>query len=233
MHRTDIPRTVLDTVLNRRGRRFAYDAIDPAKTALVVVDMQKYFMAEPWMGACPIAQEIVPNVNRLAARLRDRGGCVVWIQTEATAESRESWANLRALYSDVAATRRWKELARESDGFALWEGLDVESGDERVIKTRYSAFVPGSSDLDRVLRARGIDTIVITGVATNVCCESTGRDGMMMGYRTILVADGNATATDEEHLATLRTFLSYFGDVQSADEVLAHLDRGDASAAAE
>ena len=69
----------------------------------------------------------------------------------------------------------------------------------------------------------GRDTIAIAGVATNVCCESTGRDCMMRGFRTIMVSDANASFSEAEHQAALLNFITYFGDVQSTEEVVARL----------
>ena len=68
-----------------------------------------------------------------------------------------------------------------------------------------------------VLRGRGIDTLLVTGTVTSVCCESTARDAMMLNFKTIMVTDGNAAMTDEEHNAALTDFYLTFGDVMSTD----------------
>jgi ureidoacrylate peracid hydrolase len=93
--------------------------------------------------------------------------------------------------------------------------------DKIAIKYRYSAFIPYPSELDDLLRTHGIDTLLITGVATSTCCESTARDAAMHGYRTIMVSDANADNTDTLHNHTLGKFLVTFGDVQSTDDLLA------------
>src|SRR5260370_21129310 len=92
-----------------------------------------------------------------------------------------------------------------------------------VDKTRFGAFVPGSSDLHDILQARGIDTLIITGTATNVCCESTARDAMQMNYKVVVVADGNATNTDAEHNATLNNIVRLFADVITTEQLLGFL----------
>ena len=89
--------------------------------------------------------------------------------------------------------------------------------DLHIDKQRFSAFLPGSSDLATLLRGRGIDTVLITGTVTNVCCESTARDAMMMNFKTVMVTDGNAAANDEEHNASLIAFYLTFGDIMSTD----------------
>jgi ureidoacrylate peracid hydrolase len=73
------------------------------------------------------------------------------------------------------------------------------------------------------LRSHGIESLLITGTVTNVCCESTARDAMMLDYRVVMVADGNASLTDEEHAASLNNFLCVFGDVMTSDEIIGRL----------
>jgi ureidoacrylate peracid hydrolase len=101
-----------------------------------------------------------------------------------------------------------------------------------VDKNRFSAFLPGSSDIAERLQARGIDTVLITGTVTNVCCESSARDAMMRNFRTIMVTDGNAATTDEEHNASLIAFYLNFGDVMSTDQLVASIERNARLAAA-
>jgi ureidoacrylate peracid hydrolase len=91
--------------------------------------------------------------------------------------------------------------------------MDARPEDEIVEKHRYSAFIQGSGDLEARLRARGFDTVLITGTVTSVCCESTARDAMMRDFRTVMVSDGCAAATDSEHAAALLGFHLFFGDV--------------------
>ena len=133
------------------------------------------------------------------------------------------WAALRKRYSARAAEARWGSLRPDDPGYELVPGLDVSDGDLRVVKTRYSPFIPGSSDLHRRLQESGVETLVIAGVATNVCCESTARDAMMLDYEVLMVSDACAAATDEEHRSALNNLYLFFGDVQTTEEVLALL----------
>jgi ureidoacrylate peracid hydrolase len=103
--------------------------------------------------------------------------------------------------------------------------LDVKPSDVTVEKNRFSAFIQGSSNLADVLRSRALDTVLITGTVTNVCCESTARDAMMLNFKTIMVSDGNAAVTDEDHNASLCAFYLTFGDVMATDAVIACLER--------
>ena len=101
-------------------------------------------------------------------------------------------------------------------------------GDMYAKKTQYSAFTASSSTLDRELRERGIDTLLICGTATNVCCESTARDATMLDYRVAMLSDATATWTDQEHQAALTSFVLFFGDVMTTGEALTRLvARGD------
>ena len=87
----------------------------------------------------------------------------------------------------------------------------------------YSAFIAGASDLEARLRAQGIDTVLIAGTLTNVCCESSARDAMMLNFRTVMVTDANAAMTDAEHNASLINFYLSFGDVLGTAEIEAGL----------
>ena len=112
------------------------------------------------------------------------------------------------------------------EGHKLWPELVTEANDLFVAKNRFSAFLPSACDLPGQLRERGIDTVLIVGTLTNVCSESSARDAAMQDFKTIMVSDGNATRSDEDHLATLRTFIAVFGDVRSTDETIAMLRAG-------
>jgi ureidoacrylate peracid hydrolase len=119
--------------------------------------------------------------------------------------------------------KRLAELDEASEGFMLFPELEVLLGDVRIKKIKYSAFMASSSDVDAQLNARGIDTVLIAGTATNVCCESTARDAMMLDYKVIMLSDGTATLTEEEHAGALNTFMMFFGDVMSTDEAISRL----------
>src|SRR6185503_10758460 len=111
---------------------------------------------------------------------------------------------------------------------SVWAGLVTGPTDHTVLKNRYSALMPGSSPLERTLRGMGIDTILIAGTKTNVCCESTARDAMMLDFKVVLVEDCCAALSDDEHRGALENVIQQFGDAASADEVLELLERGTA-----
>jgi ureidoacrylate peracid hydrolase len=223
MHRYIMPDWVKERVLRRQGKLFANETIEAARSALVVVDMQNYFCAEGFPAEVPLSREIVPNINRLAAAMRAAGGTVVWVQTD-SAEALTRWGNHhKHMLTPERVAKRIAGLDAKAEGFALFGELAPLPGDLRVRKVTYSAFMPGSSDIDAQLKARGIDTVLITGTATNVCCESSARDAMLRDYRVVMLSDGNATWTDDEQAGTLNSFAMFFGDVMSTDEALARL----------
>ncbi len=226
MHKLSISQSVIERVVARRGREHIFDDLDPTKTALVVVDMQNGFMVpEVGHAPCKMAHEIVPNINRLAQAVRRTGGAVIWIQTEYTDETLQSWSTLYGMMLPKGRERRKFSLSPSNKGYDLFPDLKVESHDVIVVKNRYSAFIQGSSNIEEVLRARGLDTLLITGTVTNVCCESTARDAMMRNYKTVMITDGNAANTDEDHNAALNNFYLTFGDIMSTEFAIGCLKR--------
>jgi len=233
MHKVSIPQSVIDDVVRCRGREHVFDTLDPAKTALVVIDMQNGFMMKGIAHAlCEEAVEIVPNVNRLAETVRRTGGTVVWVQNAATPESMQSWSVRDGMDGLERTAKRLAAMAPGTKGYELWAGLDVKPDDLFVQKTRFSAFIQGASNLEALLRARGIDTVIITGTVTNICCESTARDAMMRNFRTIMVTDANAADSDERHNASLIAFYLKFGDIMPTAMVIASLAANAARASA-
>jgi ureidoacrylate peracid hydrolase len=227
MHDPRLPQDVIDRVIARRGRLNAYEALNAASTALLVVDLQTAFMGEGLPSEVPLAREIVPNVNRLAEAVRGTGGAVFWIQVTTEPKPDGGWPTFYDhMVSNAVAEKIARNLNDGSKPHELWPELDVRDDDQTILKYRYSALVRGSSELDELLQERGIDTVLVTGTMTNVCCESTARDAMQMGYKTVMVSDANAARSDAEHTATLVTFILSFGDVRPTAEVITLLEAG-------
>ena len=219
MHQIAIPEAVIAQVKAQRGRLNRYDRLIGRKTALVVIDLQNAFMLPGMPVEVPTAREIVPNVNRLAAATRAAGGQVVWIKMCLEGQS-DAW---RVFFDGDPRRATLSELTPGAKGFELYADLDVRTEDAILVKNRFSAFIQGSSAIDRHLRDAGIDTVVIAGTLTNICCESSARDAMMLNYRLVFVSDANAALSDAEHNATLISILRVFGDVATTDETIALL----------
>ncbi|HXE86844.1 MAG TPA: isochorismatase family cysteine hydrolase [Hyphomicrobiaceae bacterium] len=221
MHALSIPKWAVERVVERHGTAHPYADLDPARTALVVVDMQNGFMVEGVAHAlCRTAVEIVPNVNRLAAAVRRAGGRVVWIRNTYD----PTWLTMQANVRAEKVAKRIESMTEGSVGHQLYPELDIKPGDTIVQKYRFSAFLPESSDLAVRLRAGGYDTVLIAGTVTNVCCESSARDAMMMSFKTVMVSDANAANSDEEHNASLVNFYVTFGDVMDTAYLIERLE---------
>jgi len=222
MHPFTLPESIQARVAARCGTPHPFARLDPTRTALVVVDLQNGFMREDVAHAwCPMAASVVPAVNRLAGALRGAGGGVFWIQNTFDARCETEWSVMQDMVTPAARARRAAAMSEGTVGNALWPALDVRPEDAVVRKYRYSAFIQGSSELPALLRARGFDTVLITGTVTSVCCESSARDAMMLNFRTVMVSDGCAAMTDAEHAASLIAFYLQFGDVLTTDECIA------------
>ncbi len=218
MNGVNFPPAILDRVVARRGTDHIFADLDPKRTALAVIDLQNAFMDETVGHAvCPAARDIVPNVNRLASAVRAAGGGVFWIKNTFDERCLTEWSVMQDMATPAMRAKRAAAMSEGTKGHDLWPTLDVRGDDEIVLKYRFSAFLPGASELPARLRARGFDTVLITGTVTNVCCESSARDAMMSNFRVVMVSDGNAASTQAEHEASLTAFYLTFGDVMDTD----------------
>lgn len=230
MHKIEIAQHAIERALTRRGRVEVYDRIEPAKTALIVVDLQNCFMKEGMPAEISHARDIVPNVNRLAAATRAAGGHVCWIRNTFSEETIEKWSAWSGNFMTPDLCERMiAEMSRGSEGHQLWPLLEVDPADAQIEKRRFSALIQGSSDLEAHLRAKGVDTVMIVGTASHVCCESTARDAMMLDFKTFYVTDANAAPTDADHNGTLSALIQSFCDVRSTEALIALIEAGAAA----
>ena len=225
MHDIEIRPEIIERVMARRGRLHLFENLAPAKTALIVIDMQITFLRPGAPVEVPRGRDIVANINRLSACLREIGVLVVWVtHANNNSDGKSDWPGFFEHF--VAAKVRQKTiagLAPGADGQKIWPELDVAPEDTQIFKNRYSALISGSSSLESLLLGQGIDTLLIAGTKTNVCCESTARDAMMLDFKTVMLSDCCAALSDEEHRAALETIIQQFGDVMTMDEALAAL----------
>lgn len=219
MHTARLSPEFLASVRARRGG--PRPAPSPGETALLVIDMQNVFVAPGAPMEVPAARGIAGNINRIAAELRKAGGKVIWVYTTLPeAGSERDWVYLSDF---VAPERREKIRASLRPGHEMhrfWHDLDVRETDLTCAKDRFSPFSPGASTLDAMLRGAGLNHLVVAGTLTNVCCESTVRDAMMLNYRVTMVEDANAARSDEEHLRGLATVAQLFADVTTTEAFL-------------
>ena len=205
-----IPQRVVDKVVARRGRLHVYETLDADRAALVVIDLDE--------GSCRRDErsgEAIGRVNDVASALRAAGGVVAFVTSEVV----DPEAMADRLGPD-AARAYFEETRPGGIGTVLDTRLDVEISDVHAVKTGASAFFPGRCDLHDRLQARGVDTILIVGMVTNVCCESSARDACELGYKVTMISDANLGHSWGLHEASLTTFFRVFGDVRPSDDVI-------------
>ena len=203
--------------------------VAPGRAMVVTVDVQNDFChSEGFLGrlGAPMGQiqAMVPGLARFLDAARERGVPV----THVISHHDEEYA------SPVVTEQKLRHgLPMELDGRALRDapyclkntwgaelyGIDARAGEEVVVKHRYSGFK--GTNLDLILRSAGIQTVILTGVATNACVESTGRDVYMHDYYLVFVGDGTATTSPAAHQATLANIDQFFGQVATIDEIVA------------
>lgn len=203
------------------------EKIDPARTAVVVVGMQNDFCAEGGYIHNSIGCDMSANaplagrIMALVEAARGAGALVVWIQ-----------ANYEPRYLSGQALAKLAEKQVEAicceGGTWGWEFYEVapETGEPVVEKHTYSGFF--GTELDRILRFRDIKTLVMTGVATNVCVESTLRDGYFNGYYIVVPEDCVGSHAQDLHEATLKNVRMFFGEVTTGADLRAVWSGGEA-----
>lgn len=227
MHDATLPPELLTQLEARRGRLRVFDSLAPRRSALLVVDMQNAFVHSDGFAYVPAAAGIVDNINRLAGALREAGGTVIWIRTTLSPSGRGAWSHyIDNFCPPGTGSERRAELSPGHPSHEFWPGLEIANADLVVEKDRFSALAAGASDLQARLVERDIDTLLVAGTLTNVCCESTARDAMMLDFRVLMVEDANAARSDEDHVAGLRTFVQVFGDVVKTSEAISMIRRG-------
>ncbi len=215
-HPSGITQRIVDKVVARRGRLHAFPSLDPLRAALVVVDL------DLGTGRDDLARVVTMSekVNRLSEVLRERGGKVAWVTTPIT----QATENFRAVFGDEH-TDRYEADGRSGKANTLWPELHVVDEDIHVTKTGHSAFMPGKCDLHDRLRALGVESLLIAGAVTNVCCEASARDAAESGYRVTMVSDALIGWSKEQDMATFATFFRCYGDVRPATDVLKIITR--------
>ena len=217
-HNVEIPDYVIERIMAKRGKLHVFDQFDPKRTALVVIDMQNFFVEE-----VETAISICPNINKLARDVRKKGGAVAWVQLTVADEldGLSKWPIYHDYFFTPEKMKAHKDgLTLGSDGHAMFPDLEVRENDIISLKNRFSAFIQGSSDLHDRLKEREVQNLLIAGTATNFCCETSARDAMMIGYRVVMVSDANAARYDEDHLVGLTSVWQSFGDVRNVAECI-------------
>lgn len=208
--------------------------LEPARTALLVIDMQ-YASGSRTHGLGRLLTEqgraesgrwrfdriertVVPNIQRLLGFFRRHGLRVVYLTV---GSEQPDYSDLPPHMKAFAMAANNTKGNREHE---IVDELRPEPGETVLNKTTAGAF--NSTGIDALLRTLGTDHLVITGISTNSCVETTARDAADRGYRCVLVDDGCGAAREELHQATLVSFRRLFGRVAMTDEVLRELEGG-------
>ena len=184
-------------------------SLNAGASALLIVDMQMFFLdpASPtYTGGGPAA---LPAIKRLAAAFRAAGRPVIFTQHVHHPNG-----------SDLGIMDWWWEgrCLQGSADSEIHPELAPRPGEKVIVKHRYSAFY--NTDLETVLRCLKVEDVVVAGVMTNLCCESTARDAYFRDYRIFVPADGTGTITEEMHLASLLNLAFGFAFVTTSDELV-------------
>lgn len=187
-------------------------------SALLIIDMQNDFCHEEGASAkagladIPAFQACVPKIESLIASARSAAVPVIFVHMTLDESTKsEAWRNKIGTDMKIIEKGSWG-----ADYYKLYP----QEGDPIVEKHRFSAFI--GTNLDLILRSMERKSIVVTGVLTNVCVESTARDGFMLDYNVTMVSDACAGSSPAAHQATLDNFANVFGQVWKTDEISAY-----------
>lgn len=195
------------------------EKVAPTHTALVVIDYQNEFCSESGQLAregfdLSAVQQLADRLPPLLAAARSAGVLVVFVRNEYSSENNLYLSD--AFLEQASRTRAGSYTNRPICRAGSWEadfyaGVRPEPNEPVVTKHRFNAFF--NTDLDIILRAHGVRTVVFTGIATNVCVDTTAREAFMRDYYVVFVGDGTAAYSTDDHDATLRNIERFFGQV--------------------
>ena len=189
-----------------RSRKVAEHPFDITRSALLILDMQEYFISPDSHAFIPSGKAIIPGLNKMAEKFRAADRPVIatqHINSETDAGMMASW---------------WSELITEDHNMVNITADLVVKTDEILIKKQYDAFF--GSSLKKILDRKEVNQLVISGVMTHLCCETTARSGFVQGYEIFFLVDGTATYNREYHKATLRNLAHGIAVLTTCNEIL-------------
>jgi len=194
------------------------DRCDPRYAALIVVDVQNDFVSPEGSAGkrgddVGAAMAMIPNLTGLIDQARKIGFTVVYIRT-----THSDWTDTASWIYRTSQKSGLNTCREGTWGAEFYDGIAPLPSERVVIKHRYSAFI--NTDLNTVLKARGIQSILVCGVATNVCVETTARDGYMYDYYVTMIDDCSAAYDAKLHMSTLENIRRHFGLVASSHQII-------------
>jgi nicotinamidase-related amidase len=188
--------------------------IDPARTTLLVVDMQRGFLEPDGVMFLPAGVAIIPAVDSVVDVCRGAGIQVIWTRMSHEGMVRSAYPELFPQHFQADGSPK---LRRGVKDFEIVESLQPAATDMIIDKLTYSSF--GRTGLEGLLRDAGRDTVIVVGIATNVCVESTAREAFALGFRVIVISDAVTTGNAEAHKASLKTLSLAFGWVITGEQL--------------
>ena len=184
----------------------------PEKTALLCIDCQNFFLHPEGASFLPRSSEMAPRLAVVIERFRSLGS-PVYFTAHGHRDPRTDAGMLHEWWGSAIREGSWEA--------EIFQAVAPVDGEAVIPKRRYSAFV--GTDLAERLKGAGVQTVVVAGVMTNLCCETTARDAFCRDYRVVFLADGTATADDSFHGATLLNLAFGFAHVVTCADLLAWL----------
>jgi isochorismate hydrolase len=183
-------------------RRVSFDLRD---SALLVIDMQNYFTEEASHAFIPAAKTIIKPINKLISLFRENEKSIIFTRHINTIEN----ANMLSKW--------WSDIITEGDISEISDKFDIKDS-KILVKSQYDAFY--QTELESYLISRGIKKIVITGVATHLCCETTARSAFVRGFEIFFPVDCTATYDESFHLASLRNLSHGFAHIVKSTDLI-------------
>lgn len=207
--------------------------IDPARTALINVDLQNVFV-EGFEISATDGPDVVQRLNKLSRVCREHGMMVIHTINELRDDgsNRGIAAEVVTAYLQSTGANRRGGITAGTDGAKLHDSLEVEPSDVLLTKPRFGAFT--GTDLDLILRSNGIDSVIIGGIATNVCCDTTAREANQRDYKVFFLSDGTGNhgmqglSAGEIKAATLAAVRLAFGQVLTVGKTIEKIRDGGA-----
>ncbi len=201
-------RAMLDSLAAFRARH-ADIVFRPSRAALLVLDMQDYFLRAESHAFVPSALAILPNIQMLIASFYAANRPVIFtrhVNTDEDAHMMSRW---------------WRDMIRlDSPDSAITASLDATKG-MVILKSQYDAFY--NSSLEETLRGGGVEQVVVTGVMTHLCCETTARAAFVRGFEVFFCVDGTSTYTEDVHRASLLNLSHGFAVPVTCEEISSKL----------
>ncbi|MHA1345809.1 MAG: isochorismatase family protein [Candidatus Heimdallarchaeaceae archaeon] len=176
------------------------------KAALLVLDMQDYFLNKESHAFVPSSLSIINSIQEISKTIQEMGNKVIFSR-HLDAENKSSTMN-----------RWWKDNIKPDSDLSKITNLLNKQSIEVIEKNQYSAFY--ETELENILKDNEIEQVIITGVMTHLCCETTARDAFMRGFEVFFVVDATATYSEELHLGTLRAISHGYGTCISSEEII-------------